>query len=101
MDINILEALNAYNRASGLEGRFAPSPTSSGDDFTSLVEQALQETKDKLDKAENSTVKSAKGEISLEELAISVANAEVSLKALISIRDKLVSALQDILRMPI
>ncbi len=61
----------------------------------------MQETKDKLDKAENSTVKSAKGEISLEELAISVANAEVSLKALISIRDKLVSALQDILRMPI
>ncbi len=100
MNVNILDALNAYNKASSLEVKGFGGAEQS-EDFTSLVEKALQDTKGKLDNAEATTIKSVKGEVSLDELAISIANAEVSLKALISIRDKLVSALQDILRMPI
>lgn len=100
--VNILDAVSAYNRTSSLEGKSIMGTTpSSADDFTSLVEKALSETKEKLDIAETATAGSVKGDISLEDLAIAVANAEVSLKTLISIRDKLVSALQDILRMPI
>ncbi len=97
----MLDAVSAYNKTSSLDGKGFGVSQAPSSDFTSLVEKALSDTKDKLDIAETSTAGSVKGDISLEDLAIAVANAEVSLKTLVSIRDKLVSALQDILRMPI
>ncbi len=66
-----------------------------------LVEEALGKTVDKIKTAEVKAAGSLSGEVSMEELAIAVANAEMSLKTVITIRDKLITAFQDIIRMPI
>ncbi len=102
-DLKTLDALSAYNKISGLMGNYPAVDVDSSDSpsFTHLVEEALGKTVDKLKTAEAKSVASLTGEVSLEELAAAVANAEMSLKTVIAIRDKLVGAFQDIIRMPI
>lgn len=96
-NLKILDAVNAYNKMGGLSGSYKSEPT----DFTKMVEDAISETKSDLDTAESAVAGSITGDVSVEELAIAVANAETSLKAIVAIRDKVVSAYQDIIRMPI
>lgn len=102
-DLKTLDALSAYNKISNLTGNF-PADKIEGSDslsFTSLVEEALGNTVQKLKTAEVKSVASLKGEVSMEELAVAVANAEMSLKTVVAIRDRLITAFQDIIRMPI
>ena len=102
-DLKTLDALSAYNKINNLAGKF-PTPDVDASDapsFTSLVEEALGKTVNKLKTAEAKAAGSITGEVSMEELAAAVASAEMSLKTVIAIRDKLVSAFQDIIRMPI
>jgi flagellar hook-basal body complex protein FliE len=105
-DLKTLDALSAYNKIAGLQGGFGTDEVSSsnagsGANFTQLVEEALGKTVDKIKTAEVKAAGSLSGEVSMEELAIAVANAEMSLKTVITIRDKLITAFQDIIRMPI
>jgi flagellar hook-basal body complex protein FliE len=69
--------------------------------FGQLVESIVNNTISDVNKAERLTAQSVTGEVSTEDLAIAVANAEISLKTLMSIRDKIITAYQEILRMPI
>ncbi len=102
-DLRTLDALSAYNKIGNLSGTFNTKETdeTGGPNFTQMVEEALGKTVEKLKVAEIKAAGSVTGEVSTEDLAIAVANAELSLKAAISIRDKLVTAFQDIIRMPI
>ena len=103
VDLKTLDALSAYNKIGGLSGNYLSDKVdeTGGPSFTQLVEEALGKTVDKLKTAESKVAGSITGEVSTEDLAIAVANAELSLKTAISIRDKLVTAFQDIIRMPI
>ncbi|HCR85239.1 MAG TPA: hypothetical protein DIV86_01020 [Alphaproteobacteria bacterium] len=101
---NVLNAISAYNKAQGLKGDFGISQiNTSGDqpNFANMVEDILSSTVNDIRKAESVSNMSAKGQASIEDLAIAVANAELSLKSLVAIRDKIVAAYQDIIRMPI
>ena len=102
-DLRTLDALSAYNKVANLQGKFAPDAQGGTDEpsFTALVEEALGSTVNKLKTAEKKSIGSLTGEVSMEDLAVAVANAEMSLKTVISIRDKLIGAFQDIIRMPI
>lgn len=96
-NLKILDAVDAYNKVGNLTGEYKPE----GPDFTQMVEEALTATKDNLETAEEAVVGSVTGDVSMEELAIAVANAETSLKTVVAIRDRIVTAYQDIIRMPI
>lgn len=102
-DLNILNAVTAYDKTGGIKHIDAGvSPEKSeGNDFTSLVENALKGAVSNVGKAEQAASGSVTGEVDMADLAIAVANAETSLKAIVAIRDKIVSAYQDIIRMPI
>jgi flagellar hook-basal body complex protein FliE len=102
-DLKTLDALSAYNKVGNLSGIYNKDESEgvSGANFTQLVEEALGKTVDKLKVAEAKAAGSVTGDVSMEDLAIAVANAEISLNTVISIRDKLVTAFQDIIRMPI
>ena len=103
VDLKTLDALSAYNKIGSLTGNFNDKIVSDSTtaNFTQLVEQALGGTVEKLKKAEGKAIGSVTGEVSTEELAVAVANAEMSLKTVVAIRDKIVSAYQDIMRMSI
>jgi flagellar hook-basal body complex protein FliE len=96
-NLNMIDALNAYNKMGNLQGNYEPEKP----DFTQLVESAIKSTQANVVTAEKAVIGSVTGEVSLDELAIAVANAETSLKAVVSIRDRIVSAYQEIIRMPI
>jgi flagellar hook-basal body complex protein FliE len=103
-DLKTIDALSAYNRIANLQNKIYSGTAvdnSSSPNFTQLVEEALGDTVNKLKKAEEKAKKSITGEVNLEDLATAVANAEMSLKTVVTIRDKLVTAFQDIIRMPI
>lgn len=105
-DLRTLDALSAYNKVANLQGNYSAdnndeAASTSGANFTQLVEEALGGTLDKLKIAEVKTAGAVNGEVSTDDLAIAVANAELSLKTVIAIRDKLITAFQDIIRMPI
>lgn len=102
-DLKTLDALSAYNKVGNLNNVFSGKDidATGGPNFTQLVAEALDKTVDKLKIAETKAKGSVTGEVSMEDLAVAVANAEMSLKTAIAIRDKLVTAFQDIIRMPI
>lgn len=101
-EAEILNAINAYSKYVNPEAKSSVTGATNGDDsFVNMVGQVLQGVQNNVSTAEKSTLLAAAGEMSLEELAINVANAEASLNALIAVRDKIISAYQDIMRMPI
>jgi flagellar hook-basal body complex protein FliE len=103
VNVNYIDALSAYNKTADLVNRQLTSVADEVEkpSFTGMVENFLSKSVSNVKKAESLAAKSVTGDVSTEDLAIAVANAEVSLRTLVAIRDRVVSAYQDILRMPI
>lgn len=70
-------------------------------DFGSLVTNALNETSGTLGHAEQMTAASATGQAELVDVATAVSAAEISLETMVAVRDEVVRAYQEILRMPL
>lgn len=87
----------AYNAA----GRVSQPAATSGVGFGDMVADAIGNVRDTVNRTEQASLASLNDEISLEELATAVADAEVTLKAVVAIRDRIISAYQDIMKMPI
>jgi len=105
MSTDALAAVRAYAQAAQNQNQIADIGAalgpSDGPDFGSLVTNALSSTEATLRNAETLTQKSAVGQADLVEVATAVAAAEVTLETVISLRDQVVQAYQEILRMPI
>ncbi len=69
--------------------------------FASLVQAAVAETSGALRAGEAAATQVAAGEASLVDVATAVSAAEVSLETAIAVRNKVVEAYQEIMRMPI
>ena len=72
-----------------------------GTSFGDLLESAVNQSIDTLHKGEELTAKGVLGKADLTEVVGAVTNAEVTLQAVVNVRDKVISAYQEILRMPI
>lgn len=96
-----LSALNAYQGATnlGTENQ-GPQFTGSGQ-FAGLVSNVLDETITSVRAGEQAASGAVAGEVGLEELAMAVNNAEVALKTVVAVRDRIITAYQDIMKMPI
>jgi len=70
-------------------------------DFSDLLKQAVQEAADIGYKSENLTLAAAAGKADVNEVITAVAEAEVMLQAVTTVRDKVISAYQEIIKMPI
>ena len=77
------------------------SPTRPNRIFSELVKTALAETQSSLEAGEAAAAAVANGEASLVDVVTAVSAAEVSLEAAIAVRNRVIEAYQDILRMPI
>ncbi len=70
-------------------------------DFGAMVVDAVRETEAGLATAEAMTQQAAVGRAELVDVATAIAAAEVSLETVVTLRDQVVQAYQEILRMPI
>ena len=106
MVANVSAALNAYASAAtravqpGGEAD-GPEETSGGLSFGAMLEQAARGTIGSLKAGEQLSAKAAVGKADLNDVVTAVTNAEVTLQTVTAVRDKVVNAYQEILRMPI
>lgn len=70
-------------------------------DFTEMLGSSLDASRNAAYKGEIMSAKSVAGNAQLHELITAVSNAELTLNTVVAIRDRVISAYQDIVKMPI
>lgn len=101
MDIPFTSAAAAYANAA-TRGITSPGKTGAGDgpSFGDILENAVGQSIQTMHKGEEMTAKGIVGKADLADVVNAVTNAEVTLQAVVNVRDKVISAYQEILRMP-
>jgi len=108
MAIDFGTAVNAYRQAAksidtGSMPKIA-SPAGGIDtenSFSNMVSDSLKSAVHSGREAEELSLKQISGEADLKDVVTAVANAEHTLETVVAVRDKVLSAYQEILRMPI
>jgi flagellar hook-basal body complex protein FliE len=103
MTIDALRAAQSYERAARLAGA-APRMEETAParaNFSELVKSAVSETAGALKAGETAATGVAMGEANLVDVVTAVSAAEVTLETAIAIRNKVVEAYQEVMRMPI
>jgi flagellar hook-basal body complex protein FliE len=100
-DITGVQAYQAAIRASQQATSASAQDETTGLDFGNLVTNAVSETASSLQHAEQMTAASAMGNAELVDVVTAVSAAELTLETVIAVRDEVVRAYQEILRMPI
>jgi flagellar hook-basal body complex protein FliE len=101
MNVSFANAAAAY--ASAAKKATAPGldAPGKGDGFSDLVKQAAQSTVDSLKQGEAATLQAVAGKADIGQVVTAVSNAEVTLQTAVAVRDKVIQAYLDIIRMPI
>ena len=95
-------AIQAYDKmlrqggTAGLEAR-----DQGGADFSSMLRRAAERAADTVLEGESQTLQAAAGTADLNDVVMAVSKAEMTLETVVTLRDKVVQAYQEILRMPI
>lgn len=103
MAIEFSRAADALNKAAqlgksaGMEAREA-SPAGQ---FADMVKQVSEEAIEAGKLGEQMTAGAVQGKAELTEVVTAIANAEITLQTVVAVRDRMISAYQEILRMPI
>ena len=101
MAINPLSAAGAY--ANALKTGSAPGMEArgGGGSFAEMIKEAGRSAAQELRSADQVSSKAAAKEADLLQVVNAVNNAEVSLQTVVAVRDRVIQAYQDIIRMPI
>jgi flagellar hook-basal body complex protein FliE len=99
MAIDPVSAARAYQQAA----RASQNATGAGGeaDFGSLVQEAIRQAGASASQAEHSALAVAGGQSDIVDVVTAVAAAETQLQTVIAVRDQVISAYQEIMRMPI
>ena len=103
MTLKAIEAIAAYTNAADTGKLPGAAATGGGSktNFADFVKDAAEATVDNLRKGEEMTLKSVTGEAELVDIVTAVTNAELTLQTVVAVRDRVVQAYQDIIKMPI
>ena len=99
--MNPMQAINAYN---AVQGAGAASPTtevSGAPGFGELLSNVMNQATDQSRAAETQMGAAVQGRAELIDVVTAVASAEASLETVMAVRDQVISAYQEIMRMPI
>jgi flagellar hook-basal body complex protein FliE len=99
--INSANAIAAYSntaRAAVPTAELRPQP---GPTFSNLVENQAQQTLNDLHVAEKATIQGVTGKADLTDVVTAVSSAEATLQTVVAVRDRVIGAYLDILKMPI
>jgi len=105
MSFTAMQALKAYGQAvntAKVGGAGGGDETGAAKlDFGAMVKDAMNTVASDTAKAEQMAVGSATGKVDLIEVVSAVNDAEMTLQTVVAVRDQVIRAYQDILRMPI
>ena len=102
MAVNIGSAVNAYANAARITSTAPASATAKGgESFGKMVQDAASSVKDTLAKGEQASMQAVTGNADLASVTQAVTDAQVALQTVVAVRDRVISAYQDIIKMPI
>jgi flagellar hook-basal body complex protein FliE len=96
-----LIAARAYGQAIKQSETLGKGAAAGGADFGAMLRGAMENTVQTTQNAEHMMTQQASGKAELIDAVTAVANAETSLQSVIAIRDQVISAYQEIMRMSI
>ena len=100
-------AINAYSNSSNIaRGAKETDETESGSgsggiSFSDFLKDKVSDSVDTLRKSEEMSAKAVTGEAYIVDVVQAVGAAEITLQTVVSVRDRMISAYQEIMRMPI
>ncbi|HXK54960.1 MAG TPA: flagellar hook-basal body complex protein FliE [Hyphomicrobiales bacterium] len=102
MSIAAAAAAKAYAATSSIAtpGKTAGMETG-GQGFSQLLDQALQTVTDTAQQADKAGLQAVSGKADIVDVVTAVAESELALETLVSVRDRVISAYEEIMRMPI
>jgi flagellar hook-basal body complex protein FliE len=105
MAIPVDMAISAYNNAAKSASMAPPlgddNANSGGSSFLNLVKESLSSAIDVSHKSEEISAKALVGQATPNDVVMAINNAQASLQEAKAVRDGMISAYQDILKMPI
>jgi len=108
MDIKAFDAASAYGAALGRSGAAGvengdqvSSAAGAQTAFGTMVESLVGQTGDAMAAAEATSIEAVAGNADLVDVVTAVSNAEMVLESVTAVRDRVISAYQEIMRMPI
>ena len=98
----IATALSAYANAA----KMLPTPgldarDGAGLSFTDLLKNAANSAVDTLKSSEQTSIQGVMGKAGIAQVATALANADATLQTVVAVRDKVIAAYQDIIKMAI
>lgn len=93
--------LSAYQNSQNLSVGKANATNNPDTSFANVLGAAVSDVTETVREADKSAVAGLKGEISTQQIVEATMELETSLRVAVSVRDKVVQAYQEILRMPI
>lgn len=97
-----ISAANAYASLARLAKPVtAAKPTDNDPSFGSLVQQAMGSVLDAGRKSDAQTMATASGKSNLMDVVTAVAETDVAVSTLVSVRDRVIQSYEEIMRMPI
>lgn len=101
MSIEALKAAQAYAKASMPgEGGGVESAGKSAPSFADMIKDAVVDTREALATSESQSISAIKGEAELVDVVSAIAAAEVTLETVVTVRDRVINAYQEIMRLP-
>lgn len=94
-------AARAYSNSSTIPTKNIPVQNDEGVSFKEFMSDSLEESIDVMKTGEKMQAKAVTGEAELTEVVQAVTASELTLETIVSLRDRMVSAYQEIMRMPI
>ena len=96
-------AAGAYAAAQGIARPGAPKPVQAtgASGFSGLLQQTLDGVAQSGEKADRAALSAAAGKANVVDVVTAVAESETALQTLVAVRDRVISAYEEIMRMPI
>ena len=102
MVVPVNMAINAYNNvAKGIASPVADTAQAPGSSFGDVLGQALQSAINVEHKSEAVSAQALVGKATPNDVVLAVTNAEVTLQEVSAVRDKMINAYEEIIKMPI
>jgi flagellar hook-basal body complex protein FliE len=109
MSLKALDALSAYGQTlarpgfggGGLEDMAGASGAGGPGSFASMIEAGFSSAVETTRAAEVASAQSLSGKADLMDVVSAVNNAEIALETVVAVRDRMINAYQEIMRMPI
>ncbi len=94
-------AAAAYANAGKITGAGLAERDGAQDGFGDLVRKAAESAVDSLKQGEQASLQAVMGKADIAQVATAVANADATLQTIVAVRDRVISAYQDIIKMTI